>query len=110
MPILLFLYPKETPSSITSITLTVAFFNALSGSIAYSRLKRIDYRSGLLFATTAVPGAIIGAFIVNYLNRSHVPVYFRSSASGYLGLSAGAPGKEADRPFPIEMADSPAPH
>lgn len=69
MPILLFLYPKESPSSITSTTLTVAFFNALSGSIAYSRLKRIDYRSGLLFATTAVPGAVIGAFVVDYLNR-----------------------------------------
>lgn len=70
MPILLFLYPDESPAAITSITLTVAFFNALSGSIAYSRLKRIDFRSGLLFALTAVPGAIIGAFIVNYLNRS----------------------------------------
>lgn len=69
VPILLFLYPHETPSTITSITLTVAFFNALSGSIAYGRLKRIDYRSGLLFACTAIPGAIIGSFIVNYLSR-----------------------------------------
>jgi hypothetical protein len=47
--ILLFLYPQETPATITSITLTVAFFNALSGSIAYHRLRRIDYRSGLFF-------------------------------------------------------------
>jgi uncharacterized membrane protein YfcA len=70
VPILLFLYPDETPAGITSVTLTVAFFNALSGSIAYGRLKRIDYRSGLLFALTAIPGAIIGAFIVNYLSRS----------------------------------------
>jgi uncharacterized membrane protein YfcA len=69
VPVLLFLYPDETPSTITSITLTVAFFNALSGSIAYSKMKRIDYRSGLLFASTAVPGAIIGAVIVNYLSR-----------------------------------------
>jgi uncharacterized membrane protein YfcA len=70
VPILLFLYPDETPATITSITLTVAFFNALSGSIAYGRLKRIDYRSGLFFALTAVPGAIIGALIVTFLNRS----------------------------------------
>jgi uncharacterized membrane protein YfcA len=69
VPILLFLYPEETPASITSITLTVAFFNALSGSIAYGRLKRIDYRSGLFFALAAIPGAILGAFIVNYLSR-----------------------------------------
>ncbi len=69
VPILLFLYPDESPASITSVTLTVAFFNALSGSIAYGRLKRIDYRSGLLFALTAIPGAILGAIIVKYLSR-----------------------------------------
>jgi uncharacterized membrane protein YfcA len=69
VPILLFLYPDESPATLTSITLTVAFFNSLSGSIAYTRLKRIDFRSGLLFALTAVPGAIIGAYLINYLNR-----------------------------------------
>jgi uncharacterized membrane protein YfcA len=69
VPILLFLYPGETPATITSITLTVAFFNALSGSVAYGRLKRIDYRSGLLFALTAVPGAVLGAFVVTLLSR-----------------------------------------
>ena len=69
VPILLFLYPQETPATITSITLTVAFFNALSGSIAYGRLRRIDYRSGLLFSAASVPGAIIGASITAFLTR-----------------------------------------
>ncbi|MDO8687237.1 MAG: sulfite exporter TauE/SafE family protein [Dehalococcoidales bacterium] len=69
VPILLFLYPQASPSTITSITLTVAFFNALSGSIAYGRLKRIDYRSGLLFSLAGVPGAVIGASITSMLNR-----------------------------------------
>jgi len=69
VPILLFLYPGATPAAITSITLTVAFFNALSGSIAYGRLRRIDYRSGLIFALLAVPGAIIGAIITGFLGR-----------------------------------------
>jgi uncharacterized membrane protein YfcA len=69
VPILLFLYPQETPAAITSITLTVAFFNALSGSIAYGRLRRIDYRSGLLFSLASVPGAVIGASITAYLSR-----------------------------------------
>ena len=69
VPILLFLYPGETPATITSITLTVVFFNALSGSIAYSRLRRIDYRSGLLFSAASVPGAIIGANITAWLSQ-----------------------------------------
>ena len=76
VPILLFLYPQATPSTITSITLTVAFFNALSGSIAYGRLKRIDYRSGLLFSLSAVPGAVIGARITSMLNRGVFQLIF----------------------------------
>jgi uncharacterized membrane protein YfcA len=69
VPILLFLYPQETPANITSITLTVAFFNAFSGSIAYSRLKRIDYRSGLIVSAASVIGAVIGANVTTLLNR-----------------------------------------
>jgi uncharacterized membrane protein YfcA len=69
VPILLFLYPQETPATITSITLTVAFFNAFSGSVAYGRLKRTDYRSGLFFSLASVPGAIVGANITAWLSR-----------------------------------------
>lgn len=69
IPILLFLYPDETPATITSITLTVAFFNALSGSFAYGHLKRIDYRSGIIFSLAGIPGAIIGASITLFLSR-----------------------------------------
>ncbi len=78
VPILLFMYPDYSPTIITSITLTVAFFNALSGSIAYFRLKRIDFKSGLLFALTAVPGAILGAYLINYLDRAIFQYVFGS--------------------------------
>lgn len=53
VPALLLIYPGEKRSSITSISLAVVFFNALSGSAAYARLKRIDYVTGLIFAATA---------------------------------------------------------
>jgi len=68
MPVLLLLYPNENPEKLTSISLAVVFMNALSGSAAYAPMKRIDYKSGLLFAVATVPGAIVGA-----LNTSHVP-------------------------------------
>ncbi|HJV45123.1 MAG TPA: sulfite exporter TauE/SafE family protein [Bacillota bacterium] len=42
------------------ISLAVVFFNALSGTIAYMRQKRIDYRSGCYFLLSSIPGAIIG--------------------------------------------------
>jgi uncharacterized membrane protein YfcA len=68
MPVLLLLYPNESPETLTSISLAVVFMNALSGSAAYAPMRRIDYKSGCLFGLATVPGAIVGA-----LNTSHVP-------------------------------------
>jgi hypothetical protein len=68
MPVLLLLYPDQSPELLTSISLAVVFFNALSGSEAYALMKRIDYRSGLLFSAATIPGAMLGA-----LNTALVP-------------------------------------
>jgi uncharacterized protein len=68
-PVLLLMYPYESPEILTSISLAVVFFNALSGSVAYARMRRIDYRSGLLFALATVPGAIVGALTTTYIPR-----------------------------------------
>ncbi len=72
------MYPGESPAAITSITLTVAFFNSLSGSFAYWRQKRIDFKSAFLFAITAVPGAILGAYLVDYISRGTFQYIFGS--------------------------------
>lgn len=69
VPVLLLLYPTEDPEIITSISLAVVFCNALSGSWAYARMRRIDYQSGLLFASASVPGAILGAWSTAYVPR-----------------------------------------
>lgn len=69
LPVLLLLYPHENPEIITSISLAVVFVNAFSGSLAYARMKRIDYRSGLLLAGSTVPGAILGALSTAYVPR-----------------------------------------
>lgn len=76
VPVLLFLYPEERPAGITSISLAVVFFNALSGSIAYARDRRIDYRSGLMFAAATVPGTIFGALFVGSLPREQFNLLF----------------------------------
>jgi uncharacterized membrane protein YfcA len=68
VPILIWLYPTAQPELLASVSLAVVFFNALSGSIAYGRLRRIDYRTGLIFSAAALPGAVLGA-----LSTEHVP-------------------------------------
>ena len=69
MPLLLLLYPDQNPEQLTSISLAVVFFNALSGSEAYAAMKRIDYRAGLLFAMAAIPGAVFGALYTALIPR-----------------------------------------
>ncbi|MFP5258468.1 MAG: sulfite exporter TauE/SafE family protein [Acidobacteriota bacterium] len=84
MPILLLLYPNDSPALLTSISLAVVFFNAASGSEAYARMGRIDYRSALAFAAAAVPGAVLGA-----LSTTLVPRQVFDGIFGVL-LTAGA--------------------
>ena len=69
-PLLLILYPHDSPQTITAISLVAVFCNATSGSVAYARLKRTDYRSGLVFAGAALPGSVVGAIAVAYVSRS----------------------------------------
>ena len=76
MPLLLLMYPEENPDRLTAISLAVVFANALSGSAAYARMRRIDYRSGLMFAAAAVPGAIVGAFQTASVSRGLFNIIF----------------------------------
>lgn len=76
VPMLLILYPDQDPAAITSISLGVVFFNSLSGSAAYARLRRIDYRSGLIFVAASLPSALGGAFVVDLIPRRAFVVVF----------------------------------
>ena len=69
VPILLLLYPHDAPATVTTISLAVVTANAASGSGAYIRQRRVDYRTGLAFTLAAVPGAVLGALATAYLAR-----------------------------------------
>jgi uncharacterized membrane protein YfcA len=91
VPILLIVYPNEHTELITSISLAVVFFNALSGSLAYARMKRVDFKSGIVFAVATIPGAILGAISVAYVPRQAFDIVFgviMIAAGGFLWLSA----------------------
>ncbi len=83
-PILLLLYPHDSARTLTAISLTVVFFNATSGTAAYARQRRTDFRSGAVFALATLPGAVGGALVVGAVSR-HV---FDGLMGGMLGLLA----------------------
>lgn len=70
VPALLMLFPNETPTALTSISLAVVFFNAFSGTVAYGHMRRIDFGSGIRFAVASVPGAILGTIASDAFPRN----------------------------------------
>jgi uncharacterized membrane protein YfcA len=75
-PVLLLLYPGEAPETITGISLAVVFFNALSGTLAYAKSKRIDYVSGLIFSLASIPGAVLGSLATTAISREGFDLLF----------------------------------
>ena len=59
-PVLLVMTDAE-PERVAGTVLTAIAVNSILVVWAYHRMKVIDYRSGLLFAAAAIPGAVIGA-------------------------------------------------
>jgi uncharacterized membrane protein YfcA len=76
VPTLLILYPDDPPETITSISLAVVFFNALSGSLVYARQQRIDYKSGTIFSLATIPGTILGALSTSQIARERFDALF----------------------------------
>ncbi|GBD11049.1 hypothetical protein HRbin23_00700 [bacterium HR23] len=78
VPVFLFLFPHLTPTDVTSISLAAIFLGSISGLVAYARLRRIDYRTGVAFAVGTIPGAVVGANLVKLVPREPFQVLFGS--------------------------------
>ncbi len=63
VPILTFFYDFSPLASATGTSLTAIIFTAIASTINYARQKRIYYKTGLLLAVTAAPGAYFGGWI-----------------------------------------------
>ncbi|HNR49919.1 MAG TPA: sulfite exporter TauE/SafE family protein [Bacteroidia bacterium] len=67
VPLLLFTHRELTPEIVTAVSLAVVACNALSGSIAYARSGRVDFKAGILFALFTIPGSVLGVFLTEYI-------------------------------------------
>jgi uncharacterized membrane protein YfcA len=91
VPALLILLPHETPATITAMSLAVVFFNAYSGTIAYVRMGRVDFRAGTVFTVASLPGAVVGVLLVHELPRTMFEPVFGVLLLGLGGLLAVNP-------------------
>ena len=76
VPVLLLTHSNMPPAIVTAISIAVVAANAISGSVAYSKAGRIDYKAGLLFGAFTIPGSIVGVFAVNYIPKHIFNIVF----------------------------------
>ncbi len=93
VPVLLFIYPSEAPETVTSVSLAVVFFNALSGTLAYTRYRRIDFKTGVIFAIATMPGAVAGALATMAVSRQRFDLVFGLLLIAVATFLAVSPGR-----------------
>jgi hypothetical protein len=64
------------PYQIASTSLFAVFATSASSTLAYARQRRINYSLGIRFALIAIPGAIIGAYISDFITMESFKLYF----------------------------------
>lgn len=67
VPLLILTHPDFSAETITAISIAVVAGNAISGTIAYARIGRIDFKAGLIFALFTIPGSIIGVYSTHFI-------------------------------------------
>lgn len=110
VPLLIIFYPDLSPEIITAISIAVVAVNAISGSFAYAKSGRIDYKAGIVFALYTIPGSILGVLTVQYIPQKLFNIVFGILLlllSGYLFYKNGK--KEISTPI-TNLADKKLKH
>jgi uncharacterized membrane protein YfcA len=64
------------PYQIASTSLFAVFSTSASSTLTYAKQKRIDYSLGIRFALIAIPGAVVGAYISDFITIESFKLYF----------------------------------
>ena len=65
-----------TPQSVVGLSVIMMIFTGLSSTLAYMKMKTIDFRSGFIFFIGSVPGTLLGAFVNKGLDLPSFNLYF----------------------------------
>ncbi|MGZ9587136.1 sulfite exporter TauE/SafE family protein [Paenibacillus marinisediminis] len=81
VPGLIFLGPTFLNQDISSQTavatsLAVLIFTSLSSTLAYKKVKRVDWRSGVLYFITSGPASMLGAAMTQYFQNDSFQIVF----------------------------------
>ena len=88
VPLLTIVY-QFTPQHAVGTSMVIVALNAISGTISYIRQRRIDYKTGLMFASATLPGSFLGAYLLQMVSKPVFDISFGIlllSISIYLGI------------------------
>lgn len=99
---LMFMTPStfQTAQQAIGTSLFVVFLNALSGTLAYIRQKKVFYDAAFRFALATIPGAFIGSYLADSFTGKSFSVTFGAFLlfmSGILYFKSSAKKTETDR-------------
>ena len=61
VPLFMYWFPEWSPSMVVGTSLFSVMCNAISGSIAYLKQKKVYINAAIIFSLATFPGAILGA-------------------------------------------------
>ncbi|PLR67346.1 MULTISPECIES: sulfite exporter TauE/SafE family protein [Bacillaceae] len=70
------IFENVTPQTAVGTSLLVVIFTGLSSTLAYMKVKKVDYKSGFIFFIGSGPGGLIGAYVNKFLNVESFSLYF----------------------------------
>lgn len=65
-----------TPQNAIGTSLAVVFLNALSGTYAYIKQKKVYYDAAIRFSVATIPGAFIGSYLASYFTSKTFSLSF----------------------------------
>ena len=68
VPVFLFVF-HFTPQYAVGTSLAVVFANAVSGTLAYVRQKKVYYDAAIRFSLATLPGAVLGSYTAHYFTN-----------------------------------------
>ena len=75
VPVFLYFFPEWTPAMVVGTSLFTVTCNAISGTIAYVKQKKVFYSAAILFSIATFPGSII-PILVWFVLAHHVRLYW----------------------------------
>ena len=99
VPLFMYWFPEWSPSMIVGTSLFSVMCNAVSGSIAYIKQKKVLISAAIVFSLATLPGAILGAQMSGWFSGKG----FMLCASGLIGFKNFRKGERKEESLTLDQ-------